>query len=134
MIRCLNFWESYYPNAVVHIPKENSIIFEYPFLVGFYDVKTKTLLNAFLFGDASENSPWLIFDIYIRLILFYSKHIILYKLLQWAQVKAAEDTSSRSLWTTLFSISQKLLRTLQEKLSRRWFILNKKIKKHGDLP
>lgn len=53
MIRCLNYWEKYYPNAVAHSTPEHSIIFEFPFILGYYDVKTKTLLNAFLYTDVS---------------------------------------------------------------------------------
>lgn len=59
-LTCFNHWESYYPNAVIHIPKETSIVVEFPFIVGFYDARLKYPLAAFLYREEAQ-SPWFFF-------------------------------------------------------------------------
>lgn len=51
-LTCLNHWESYYPQAVIHTPKETSIVIDFPFIVGFYDAKLKYPLTAFLYQQS----------------------------------------------------------------------------------
>lgn len=51
MIACLSHWDSYYPHAVIHLPKDNSIVFDYPFVVGFYDTRAKYPLVAYLYTE-----------------------------------------------------------------------------------
>ena len=36
MLSCSNYWESYYSDAVIHLPVESSIVLDYPFIMGFY--------------------------------------------------------------------------------------------------
>jgi hypothetical protein len=56
MVSCLNHWDGYYPNAVIHLPKENSIVFDYPLVVGFYDAKLKYPSTAFLYTEENLSS------------------------------------------------------------------------------
>jgi hypothetical protein len=56
-VTCINYWESYYPPAVIHTPKENSIVVDFPFIVGFYDAKLKCPLTAFLYSEEGQRSP-----------------------------------------------------------------------------
>lgn len=45
---CTNLWESYFPSAVVYQPAADSVIFEYPLIVGFMHKKRKEILTAFV--------------------------------------------------------------------------------------
>ena len=43
-----NAWENLYPNAVISLPSEDALIFDYPLIVGFYDAVHNEPMSAFL--------------------------------------------------------------------------------------
>lgn len=48
-VACFNHWESFYPPAVLHTPKDSSLVLDFPFILGFYDARLKRALAAFLY-------------------------------------------------------------------------------------
>jgi len=55
MLKCFNYWDSYYPDAVIRLPGPEAIVFELPLLMGFYETSRQQLATTFLITSNTDS-------------------------------------------------------------------------------